>query len=1289
MGLGDFQLLAQVGAGRDAVAYRAEPRVGGPAVELRRLTRERPDGQAESGRPAGVLKRLILAGRLDHPNIRRVVALGPDDDPPWVALQADDRPALAEGLGARPALEPAEALRLVRALASALAAAHRLGLAVGKLDPWTVRGDGPRAPRIDPTGLDAGTDRPPREAQAQAKTRGTGRDAFRAPELRDGTATGPTTEADAFALGALASWLLTGEPAPGDWPASLPPDLGALVRSLVQSDLTLRPTAAEAERRFAELAGGLGRPGPSAPVGRAELGETIDVGRLLPFTVEVDRAAARPAGEATPPTQVDPWRAGPEAATVLDPNRDDIDEPQGVPPAVVGRFRLVEKLGEGGMGAVYKALDEADDSVVALKLLRPEFAARPNALQRFRKEARLLAQVRNPYVTNLLEVNEDRGLHYLVMEYVAGRSLDRVLVERGKLDEPTALAVAADVARGLTDAHRLGIVHRDVKPANILLVDDRLDRRTAPGADPAGVTQVAPAAPAKAAPEGPAAPRVKLSDFGLARHTIESESLAMTRAGAVMGTPSYMAPEQGAGGAVDVQADVYALGATLFHLLAGRPPFEADDWRAVVAKHQNEPPPPLGRFHPGASEGLARVVEKALAKSPSARYADASAFLDDLERLRRGEPTGLVAHPALPAAVATDDALKFDFTWELDSPPRRLWPFVSNTDRLDRALGFGAVRYTMRFDPEKGVRRFLEGNKAGMVEEGEELPYEWVEGRRLGVYREYTRGPFRWVLNVVEMAPRPGGGTSLTHRLRIAPRGRLVRLGSRWGVGSGLKRELEKVYRRIDASLAGRLTGGSLADPFERPDDLPEPQRRRLDEQLGRLVERGVDPAVAERLGEFVASAPGPELSRIRPIALARRLGLNEDAVTEACLHGASVGLLVLYWDLLCPICRVSSDMKDTLRALEDHGRCEACQVDYALDFARSVELVFRSHPQVREADTNVYCAAGPNHMPHVVAQVQVQPGERLELELELTEGDYRLRGPQLGWALDLRVRPGAAASRRDVSLTRGPEAGAHALMAAGGQVLGLDNDGDRPLLVRVERTAPRDDALTAARASALALFRELFPAEVLAPGRLVNVAGVALLVTALDRPAELYEDLGDARAFAALHEQFRRFGDVVRDQGGAVVKTVGEGVLAAFPDPDAAVAAAFALPGALAGGEGTAPLAPRLCASVHAGPAMAATLNDHLDYFGVTVYQAAHALLQAAAGTVVLTEPVAADPRVAERLDARGLTGDLIVEPDPGPGYGPLLRLTLGAGRPEPPAVTLQSLAGQPGETILLEKDR
>jgi class 3 adenylate cyclase len=620
-------------------------------------------------------------------------------------------------------------------------------------------------------------------------------------------------------------------------------------------------------------------------------------------------------------------------------------------------------------------------------------------------------------------------------------------------------------------------------------------------------------------------------------------------------------------------------------------------------------------------------------------------MLRDLEALIHGEPTGIPMHPILPACDP-DRVLRFEFRWDLESSPRQLWSLVTNTDRLDRAIGFPALKVTTRYEEGRGVRTFAEGRKAGMTEVGEEHPYEWVEPRRMGVMREYSQGPFVWVVSSVELGPRPGGGTTLVHRLHIEPRTWAIRIGSRWGVGVGLRKSLEKVYRRIDATVQGRGRrdpGAAAVDPFAEPDRLPGPRRQRLERSLDRLAGRGIDAAVVELLGEYLAGGSAQEVARIRPLALAARFGLDPDQVVAACLRGAREGLLELHWDLLCPLCRISCAVTDTLRAIAEHAHCTACHLDFQLDFANSIELIFRVHPEIRAADLGTYCIGGPAHSPHVPAQVRVAPGERIELELELSEGSYRLRGPQLPWTVDIPVRGSTGPRQWEFALSPGQAPAGPAGLRAGGQVLVLTNGYDRELVVRLERTASRGDALTAARAASLALFRELFPGEVLAPGRLATVSTVTFLVTALDptQADALYRDLGDVRAFGVIHEHFRRLGDAIRRGGGAVVKTQGEGLIASFSDVTAAVRTALELAGHLAAEEATRPL--RLRIGVHRGPALATTVNDQLDYFGATARQAARALDSARAGELVLTQAVAADPEVAALLGERRVATEVV----------------------------------------------
>jgi serine/threonine protein kinase/class 3 adenylate cyclase len=1217
MNLGLYRLVGQLGAGADGVSYRACDDVG--PVEVRVLSGAR----TERDRWKRLVKRLRLAAMLDHPAAADVLQINLDNDPPYIALEWLEGENLASRLKGEPLSAFPQRACWIHKIAAVLAAAHRIGLAHGRLRPSAILTTSAGKLKIDFTGTDCSS-APEGEWLRVLDA------SCQAPEqIGDGIA---DPAGDVYSLGAILFFMITGRSMEtrrssagivqladliSASQAELPVDFVAELQQLVRETTAAEPAERLSAKEVADRLSALVNPdAPTALIratGAAAVTGDFVAARSSAATGEFLPGSNRGESVAALPTDV----SGRER---------------------LGRFRLIEKLGEGGMGAVYRAEDVTDGTIVAVKVLGARSAREPEALRRFLKEARLLAEVNNPYVTNLLEVNEDGDIHYLAIEFVAGKPLSDLLAERGQLDERVAVAIMADVARALVDAHPRGIVHRDIKPGNILLVTPELSEPL--------TTHDSPLTP----------PRVKLSDFGLARHVVESESLAMTGTGAILGTPYYMSPEQCSGsGAIGPAADVYAMGATLFHLLAGRPPFVADNPLNMIAMHCNEPPPALQKLNPALSDGVCQIVGKALAKHPDLRYPNAAALLRDLERLLRGEPTSIVAHPRLPACDAAK-TVQFEFTWDLEASPQQLWPHVSNTDRLNRAVGLSDVQFTSHADPTRGVRRFGQFHKAGMAIGWEEHPFEWIEARRMGVLREFSRGPFKWFVSVTELVPRARGGTTLTHSVRIEPSGLLGRTVAAVEVGIRARRALERVYRRIDAAVTGKLGRGASVDPFEEPSGLSAAQRRRLDQLLDKLAAQNIDPTVIEQLGDFIAQAPDQAVARIRPLALASRLGLDPDQVVAACLTGAREGLLVLLWDILCPVCRIPSEVKDTLRALREHGHCEACNLDFELDFANSVEMIFRAHPEIRHVELGTYCVGGPAHSPHVVAQVRVGSGERIELELALSEGAYRLRGPQLPFGLDLRVFAGARASLWELSLGRAPEPDLIPTLKTGGQVLALTNDHEQELLVRVERSAPRHDALTAARASSLALFRALFPNEILSPGQLINVATVTLLVTDLDQAGGLYQELGDARAFGLLHEHFRLLNERIRREGGALIKTIGEGLLAAFSESAAAVRAGLDLQSVLGGSPTTRDL--RLRVGVHRGEAMAATINERLDYFGTTVNVALKLPQLARGGELLLTQAVTADPQVAALLRDRKLDSELVQLDVPGLRDGLVHRL-------------------------------
>lgn len=289
----------------------------------------------------------------------------------------------------------------------------------------------------------------------------------------------------------------------------------------------------------------------------------------------------------------------------------------------LGGYRLVRRLGSGAMADVYLAEQTSLGRHVALKVLRPATLRHPAAVSRFEQEARAAAALVHGHIVQIHEVGCIDGVHFLAEEYVAGPSLRTWLDARGPLDPRQALAVLAQVGSALVRAAQQGIVHRDIKPENLLVT-------------PAG--------------------DVKVADFGLAR--VAGEQLELTQDGMTLGTPLYMSPEQGEGRPVDARSDLYSLGATLYHLLAGQPPFAGPSAIAVVVSHIKDPLPALAAKRPDLPVGLCAIVERLLAKDPADRFAAPQDLLQAVITLEESVAPG-ARHGESPLAWDADDVALF------------------------------------------------------------------------------------------------------------------------------------------------------------------------------------------------------------------------------------------------------------------------------------------------------------------------------------------------------------------------------------------------------------------------------------------------------------------------------------------------------------------------------------------------------------------------------------------------------------------------------------------------------
>ncbi|MEO8701222.1 MAG: protein kinase [Kofleriaceae bacterium] len=888
--------------------------------------------------------------------------------------------------------------------------------------------------------------------------------------------------------------------------------------------------------------------------------------------------------------------------------RTNLERPVPPPtPAVgtpIGRFELVRQLGAGAMGEVWEASDTGGGPNVAVKLLRPEIARDDELLRRFRKEARVLARVGSAHIANVIDLNEDRGLHYLVLELVPGGSVGAALKRQRKLPEQLALNIVGDACRGLAEPHRLGIVHRDLKPDNMMFVRAGLELETAPQGQ-----------------------LVKLGDFGIAR-TTEHLPEGATREGAVLGTPEYMAPEQCQGAQVTPATDVYALGCCLFALIAGRPPFvgeTASDAMGVILQQLNDPAPRLDTIDREATPAVADLVAKCLGKDPKDRPADATEMLALIERLCGGEAALITAHPA-PPIVKPSAVQHYELVWELAASPEQLWPFVSNTEKMNRATGLAPVRFEIESMGAIGSATTGNQRVAGMALKWREHPYEWIEGSRHVVLRVFEKGVLRWYVAEVTLERLAGGGTRLRNTVKLEPRGLLARVLSRWEIGVRYKRRLDKVYQRLDRLLAAGAR--PEIDPIDPEIVIPAAARARVQELGDQLHATDIDARAVESLTAFLTSASDQDVARIRPLELASKFAVREEPMIDACLHAAKLGLLGMVWDVICPSCKIPSTVVESLAKIEEHARCKTCNIGFDVDFSRAIELAFRAAPEIRSVETRTFCIGGPAHFPHVAAQVRLAPGERFALPLALGPGFYLLRSPQIARVHELRVTANGGVRRLDVLLGERSDV---ATLTAGDQLLTIVNNEPREVLVRVERAGDRAHALTAARVMATAAFRELFPDQQLAPGRLMAVTQATLVVAQIDDATALFHDLGDTKAFPVAARFFEQVGLLARSYGGSLVKTFGGLAIAAFEIPGPAVDAALAIQATVDADPMTTGLRCRV--AVHRGPMMALTQAGRLDYFGQNVELALAITAATPPAVVAITQAVCQDTNVAERV--------------------------------------------------------
>lgn len=582
----------------------------------------------------------------------------------------------------------------------------------------------------------------------------------------------------------------------------------------------------------------------------------------------------------------------------------------------------------------------------------------------------------------------------------------------------------------------------------------------------------------------------------------------------------------------------------------------------------------------------------------------------------------------------------------IDAPSDLVWALVSDTNRVDRAIGLSAGQYSFEElspgDPSSR-ERVAEARELGLRLRWVEPPYEWVEGRSVRGERRFIEGPVSRGGFEVTLVPK-GAQTEVRARIfsfASSPIGKAGLLIKRGGMRRGCERYLESIARAL-ATVRARLSEREPSEPaaafvrrvlFElEVDPVSAGPVSAVDAQslrygASKLAQSPAPRVLADKLVALLAERADDDVQTLRPFELAHAWHADRREALRTFLYAARAGLVDLRWQLNCPTCRVAAQNERSLSEVKRTAHCETCNIDFDTDFAKYVEAVFAPNPAVRKVETAVYCASSPWFRPHIFAQLRVEPGERRQRAVPTPSGELLLRtlkGKRRA-ELSLDARP----ARMELELDDDGVSATVEGVAADGEdtALTVSNRGSTAQYLLIERAGWSADIVLGSAIASMPEFVDLFSTEAPASGVELTVSSLTVLFSDLTGSTAMYERLGDARAFALVQEHFDIMLELVSKHGGAVVKTMGDAVMATFTTPADAARCSIEMVQRCHDAHAREGLTVKL--GFHEGPCLAVRANDRLDYFGTTVNVAARLQAQAQAGEVVLTRALAQHPAV------------------------------------------------------------
>jgi adenylate cyclase len=601
--------------------------------------------------------------------------------------------------------------------------------------------------------------------------------------------------------------------------------------------------------------------------------------------------------------------------------------------------------------------------------------------------------------------------------------------------------------------------------------------------------------------------------------------------------------------------------------------------------------------------------------------------------------------------------MQFTYSLRFSAPREQVWELLADNDRMNREIGMPSVRYEFVPRPEGGSDLLGTVQFARLTLHYRELPYHYVRPEFYTERRFFDQGPVREFRVHVTLEP-DGEGTRADCQAELFGRSAVAAPFLRL-MGQKMMGDLIKAWQAFAAYLAGKAV-----TPYPRHCHETPIISERLQSAKSALLASGVNASLIEHLAAYLTEAPPENLTLMRPFVLADGWQCDRMETLKAFLTaaGKEVGLLELKWRLLCPSC-LGSSPNTTRRRLNEVTRdvhCPACNIAFDAEWDKSVEVCFAVAPRIRPVHDVLYCQGSPMRTPHVRAQLTADAGETVVHRMTLQPGTYRLRSLQAQNECLIEVQGNAPS--RTLQIVLEPEGERSALRTDADVVAcevecSLQNALGVPIAFRLEEQDAKIPVATAALVTSLQAFRDRFSGEILSPHTELAVRQICVLFSDLKGSTAMYRERGDAPSYRAVRDHFAAMERIVEKHDGAIVKTIGDAIMAVFTDATQGVEAALQIQ------QDAATWADNLIVKLglHSGPAIAVNANDRLDYFGQTVNMAARLQAASEGNDVVIAESLAQDALVDRLLtryacrrtpftqDIRGLNSAL-----------PLLRLTL-----------------------------